>query len=80
MYLSEAHKTRVASAIAAVTVLRCILGAVLPLVGVIMYEKLGLGWGNTLLAFMAFAMMPLPWAIMRSGQRAQKAKSSDEKA
>ncbi|KAJ4394880.1 hypothetical protein N0V93_004100 [Gnomoniopsis smithogilvyi] len=80
VYLSEAHKTRVASAIAAVTVLRCLLGSVLPLVGEIMYEKLGLGWGNTLLAFMAFALMPLPWLIMRSGQRAGKEMPLNDKA
>lgn len=45
-----------------------------------MYEKLGIGWGNTLLAFIALAMMPLPWVIMRSGQRAEKALQPDEKA
>lgn len=80
VYLSEAHKTRVASAIAAVTVLRCLLGSVLPLVGEIMYEKLGLGWGNTLLAFMAFALMPLPGIIMRSGQKTGKGMPLNDKA
>lgn len=45
-----------------------------------MYEKLGLGWGNTLLAFMAFAMMPLPWVIMKAGQKAEGVLRPDEKA
>lgn len=45
-----------------------------------MYEKLGLGWGNTLLAFTAFAMMPLPWIIMRSGQKVDNEVRLDEKA
>ena len=31
-------------------------------------EKLGLGWGNSLLAFIALAMVPLPFAFIRWGE------------
>lgn len=45
-YLVDAFTIHAASAMAANTVLRSIFGAVLPLCGLKMYAKLGLGWGN----------------------------------
>lgn len=64
VYLSEAHAAYVPSAIAAVTLLRCLVGSTLPVVGASLYESLGLGWGNSLLAFIGLAMMPVPWIVM----------------
>jgi hypothetical protein len=32
-------------------------------------EKLGLGWGNSLLAFIAMAMIPLPFAFIKWGEQ-----------
>lgn len=61
-----------ASALAANSVVRSILGAVLPLAGGPMYEKLGLGWGNSLLAFIAVALLPIPWLFMRYGEYLRK--------
>lgn len=54
---------------AANTVLRSIGGAALPLCGGQMYHALGYGWGNSLLAFLAIAMLPLVWVFMRYGER-----------
>ncbi|KAK3361934.1 major facilitator superfamily domain-containing protein [Lasiosphaeria ovina] len=57
-----------ASALAANTVARSVFGAVLPLFGLKMYEALGLGWGNSLLAFIAAAMVPGAFLIIRYGE------------
>ncbi len=58
-----------ASALAANTVLRSIAGAFLPLAGPSMYQRLGLGWGNSLLAFLAIAFIPIPWILSIYGER-----------
>jgi hypothetical protein len=34
-----------------------------------MYEKLGLGWGNSLLAFLALAMIPIPIVLFFHGAK-----------
>lgn len=50
-------------------VLRSLGGAFLPLAGEDMYDALGLGWGNSLLAFIALALMPVPFVIFKYGHR-----------
>jgi len=67
MALVDTFTIYAASALAANTVARSILGAVLPLAGLPMYEALGLGWGNSLLGFIAVAMIPIPFLIIRYG-------------
>jgi len=57
-----------ASALAANTVVRSIFGAVLPLCGLRMYRTLGLGWGNSLLAFVSIPLIPVAWLIIRYGE------------
>lgn len=69
IYLVDAYTTYAASALAANTVMRSIAGAVLPLCGLKMYNQLGLGWGNSLLGFIAIAMLPIPILILRFGER-----------
>ncbi|PGH11416.1 hypothetical protein AJ79_04917 [Helicocarpus griseus UAMH5409] len=73
-YLVDAFTIHAASAIAANTVLRSIGGAVLPLCGLKMYAALGLGWGNSLLGFIALAMLPIPWAFYAYGERVRTSK------
>ncbi|CZR55956.1 related to multidrug resistant protein [Phialocephala subalpina] len=68
LYLIDAFAIYAASALAANTVIRSIMGAVLPLAGQKMYDTLGLGWGNSLLAFVAMALIPVPWAILKWGE------------
>lgn len=46
-YLVDAFQRHAASAIAANTVLRSLVGAFLPLAGPKLYASLGLGWGNS---------------------------------
>lgn len=68
-YLVDTFHIYAASALAANTVLRSILGGVFPLFGLQMYAGLGLGWGNSLLAFVALAMCPIPWVFYNYGER-----------
>jgi MFS family permease len=68
-YLVDAFTIYAASAIAANAVLRSLLGALLPLCGLDIYEKLGLGWGNTLLGLIAVAMAPVPWLLALYGDK-----------
>lgn len=68
-YLIDAFTIHAASAIAANTVLRSLCGALLPLAGPKMYATLGLGWGNSLLGFIAVAMLPIPWLFYKYGER-----------
>ncbi|KAL8687230.1 MAG: hypothetical protein Q9224_005212 [Gallowayella concinna] len=68
-YLVDAFTLHAASALAASTILRSLLGALLPLGGRSMYEKLGLGWGNSLLAFIAVALCPIPVVFYIYGER-----------
>jgi len=65
----DAYTRYAASAIAANTLLRSILGSMVPLFGYKMYESLGLGWGNSLLGFIAIAFLPLPVLFYKFGER-----------
>ncbi|PGH34121.1 hypothetical protein GX50_03084 [[Emmonsia] crescens] len=73
-YLVDAFTVHAASAMAATTVLRSLGGAVLPLCGLKMYSALGLGWGNSLLGFIALAMTPIPWVFYQYGERVRTSK------
>ncbi|KAL8756321.1 MAG: hypothetical protein Q9199_003021 [Rusavskia elegans] len=71
-YLVDAFTLHAASALAANTILRSLLGALLPLAGRSMYQTLGLGWGNSLLAFIAVALCPIPIVFYKYGERIRK--------
>lgn len=73
-YLVDAFTIYAASAMAANTVLRSLVGAFLPLAGPQMYQTLGLGWGNSLLAFIAIAMWPVPILFFIYGERIRNSK------
>jgi MFS family permease len=68
-YLVDAFTIHAASAIAANTVLRSIFGAFIPLSGLSLYDKLGLGWGNSLLGFVGLALIPVPIIFRYYGER-----------
>jgi hypothetical protein len=72
VFLVDAFTTYAVSAIAANTIIRSIFGAFLPLAGQLLYNKLGLGWGNTLLAFISMIMIPVPWIFLRYGEYMRK--------
>jgi hypothetical protein len=71
-YLVDAFTPYAASAAAANTVFRSVGGALLPLCGQSMYNALGLGWGNTLLAFIALANLPLVLFFIKYGEKIRK--------
>ncbi|ORY15542.1 membrane transporter [Clohesyomyces aquaticus] len=71
-YLIDSFPQYAASAVAGMTVIRCLFGAVLPLGAPSMYKQLGLGWGNSLLGFIAVAMIPAPALIYKYGGYVRK--------
>jgi MFS family permease len=68
-YLVDSYLRYAASVTAANTALRSLIGALLPLAGPSMYDALGLGWGNSLLAFIALAMCSVPFLFWKYGKR-----------
>jgi hypothetical protein len=68
-YLIDAYISYAASVVAAVTVLRSLAGAMLPLAGLSMYDDLGLGWGNSILAFLSLVLVPVPIIFQIFGSR-----------
>ncbi|KAH3678138.1 hypothetical protein WICMUC_001702 [Wickerhamomyces mucosus] len=58
-----------ASALAANNLLRYILASVFPLFTVQMYDKLGVDWASSLFAFIAVALVPVPWIFEKWGPR-----------
>jgi MFS family permease len=70
LYLVDAFGAEAAaSALAANTTLRSLFGAFLPLAGPPLYSMLGLVWGNSLLAFIGLAFVPVPFLFYRYGER-----------
>jgi len=58
-----------ASALAAVTMARSVGGAVVPLAGPQLYQSLGQGWGNTVLAIIASVCSVIPVLMYIYGSR-----------
>ena len=71
-YLLDAYPEVAASVTAAITVLRSLVGAFLPMCALQMYDALGLGWGNSLLAFISLIMLPLVLVFYKFGERLRK--------
>ncbi|GAD96374.1 MFS multidrug transporter, putative [Paecilomyces variotii No. 5] len=59
-YVIDSYPAYAASANATLTATRSLVGALLPLAGPKLFESLGLGWGNSLLGFIALAFVPTP--------------------
>jgi hypothetical protein len=73
-YLVDLYPVYAASVSAASTVLRSLLGAFLPLAGDSMYNALGVGWGTSLLGFIAVAFIPVIAAFWIFGERIRNSK------
>ncbi|KAL4874982.1 major facilitator superfamily domain-containing protein [Aspergillus karnatakaensis] len=67
-YVIDCYPKYAASANATLTATRSLLGALLPLAGPAMFDALGLGWGNSLLGFLALAFVPVPIVFTRYGK------------
>jgi hypothetical protein len=72
IYVVNAFGKHAASAMAATAVLRSLVGALLPLGGQRMYDALGMGWGNSLLAFISLGLVPVPFLMMKYGARLRR--------
>ena len=71
-YLADAFGAYRASAIAAMHMYRLIVTIVLPLAARPLYEALGMGWGNSVLAFISIATVPVPILFVVFGERIRK--------
>ncbi|KAK2877259.1 hypothetical protein FQN49_001298 [Arthroderma sp. PD_2] len=69
IYLVDAFGTQAAaSAIAANLLVRSPFGAFLDLAAAPLYDRLGLGWGNSVLGFIVLVFTPVPWLFYRYGE------------
>lgn len=69
-YLIDMNTRLSASSIASCSIYRSIFGFALPLAADPMYKKLNYGWGNTMCAFIAFALgIPFPIFCLMYGER-----------
>ncbi|KAK1980730.1 major facilitator superfamily transporter [Colletotrichum cereale] len=72
-YLVDTYTKYAASAVAAATVLRSLAGFGFPLFAPSMYDKLGYGWGNSLLALLGVAIgWPGPLLLWKFGPTLRK--------
>lgn len=68
-YLVDTFTKFAASAIAVNTLTRSIFGAVFPLFSHIMFQRLGVDWGASLVGFIALGMIPIPFVFYTFGPR-----------
>jgi hypothetical protein len=66
-YIVDAYPQYAASGLAAFSVLRNVIAAFLPLAGPDMYASLGVGWGTSVLGFIAIILIPVPVLIYNYG-------------
>ncbi|KAF2636674.1 MFS general substrate transporter [Massarina eburnea CBS 473.64] len=68
-YYIDSFEKYAASAIAAGTVFRSLVGGVVPLFAPALFDKLGYGWGISVFAFIAVALAPAPILFYVFGER-----------
>jgi MFS family permease len=68
-YVVDAFGIYSASALTALLISRCLMGTFLPLAAAPLAERLGWGWGMTILAGLSLALAPVPIFIMKYGRR-----------
>ena len=66
-YLVHSYGVYSASALAGNTVLRSVMGAVLPLAGPVMYERLGLEWASFMLGMAEAVCVVIPFVFLFYG-------------
>lgn len=69
MYIVDIYTVFAASAGGACTIIRSIFSALLPLGANPLYNHLGYGWGNSLLAFVALGFIPIAVMLIKYGER-----------
>lgn len=68
-YLTHSYGMYAASALAGNSVIRSILGGVLPLAGSAMYASLGPNWAGTLLGLLEVLIVPIPFVFYKYGHK-----------
>ncbi|KAI5845080.1 major facilitator superfamily domain-containing protein [Morchella snyderi] len=68
-YLTDAYEIYAASAMAATSMCRSMVGAAFPLFAGKMYNKLGIPWASSLLGFAAVLMSIIPYLFILYGQK-----------
>ncbi|QSS51348.1 polyamine transporter 1 [Histoplasma capsulatum var. duboisii H88] len=68
-YLTFSYGVYAASAMAGNSVMRSVLGGVLPLAGPAMYAKLGPNWASTLLGLLEVMIIPIPFVFYKYGHK-----------
>ena len=71
-YFIDSFSQYAASAIAAGTVFRSVVGGVMPLVASGLFKGVGYGWGISAFAFAALALAPAPLIFIRFGARVRE--------
>lgn len=71
-YIIDVYKWQSASAIAANSLFRSLLGAGFPLLANVFYNNLGVEWATSTLGFIAVAMFPVPILFYIFGARIRK--------
>ncbi|KAK2746151.1 hypothetical protein FQN55_005780 [Onygenales sp. PD_40] len=71
-YIIDAFPLHCASALAGNNLLRSLSGGIVPLAGPALYAKLGYGWGNSLLAFLAILFGGFPILFYKYGEQLRK--------
>lgn len=69
VYMIDAYTDYAASAIAAGNILRSITSSMLPLAGIPMYNALGYGWGNSVLAFISLGLGAMAMLFRKYGEQ-----------
>ena len=64
----DAFAQYAASGLAASTFLRSVAGGLIPLAGTPMFNSLGVGWGASVLGFVAVPMCAIPLVFIRNGE------------
>lgn len=80
-YIIDSYSSFAATAMAAKTLLRSEVGAMVPLFVNQMFHKMGFQWAGLLLALVALAIAPMPFVFYRYGERirASSKRASQEK-
>ena len=68
-YLIDSFPLHSASALAVIEVLEGLFGGILPLAAPALYKSLGLGWGNSLVAFITLLLALIPVSLLKWGER-----------
>lgn len=71
-YLSHSYGIYAASALASNSMIRSVLGGIMPLVGTYMYDRLGANWSGTLLGLLEVALIPIPFVFWKHGYKIRR--------